>query len=274
MNNVDLSSDDISRYSRQLLLDDIDETGQANIKQAYAVVIGLGGLGSLVARYLVGAGIGKVLLVDSDTVEKSNIHRQVLFNQDHIGQHKTQASYAQLRLVNPYTQIELAENQANSSNLPSLISGAHCVLDCSDNITTRKAINAACVNQRTALFIAAASQYSWQAINLRCNGSDSGCYACLLAQTTVQEDCMSQGILGPVVGMAACFQATQALLYLASTNVESGVNPEANPSAEPKANSETQNTWGKYYIMNAATAQFQSFSLPAYKHCEVCQCHK
>ncbi len=93
MNNVHLSSDDISRYSRQLMLDDIDEKGQARLKQAYAVIIGLGGLGSLVARYLVGAGIGKVLLVDNDTVDKSNIHRQVLFNQEHIGQHKSTFIY-------------------------------------------------------------------------------------------------------------------------------------------------------------------------------------
>ncbi|ANB20519.1 thiamine biosynthesis protein ThiF [Alteromonas stellipolaris] len=253
MNNVHLSSDDISRYSRQLMLDDIDEKGQARLKQAYAVVIGLGGLGALAARYLVGAGIGKVLLVDHDTVDKSNIHRQVLFNQAHIDQRKTQASYEQLRLINPHTQIELADVQANSSNLASLISGAHCVLDCSDNITTRKAINAACVSQRKALFIAAASQYSWQAINLRSNESNCGCYECLLAQTTVQEDCIKQGILGPVVGMAACFQATQALLYMA--------NPKVNI------------TWGQYTIMNVASAQFQSFSLPPYKHCEVCQCH-
>lgn len=252
MNSVHLSADDISRYSRQLLLDDIVEEGQARLKQAYAVVIGLGGLGTLVARYLVGAGIGKVLLVDNDTVDKSNIHRQVLFNQEHIGQYKTKASYAQLRPVNPHTQIELAEVQANSSNLVSLISGAHCVLDCSDNITTRKAINAACVNQRTALFIAAASQYSWQALNLQLNENNHGCYACLLAQTKVQEDCISQGILGPVVGMAACYQATQALLYMA--------NPKVNI------------TWGQYTIMNVATAQFQSFSLPAFEHCEVCQC--
>ena len=90
MNSVHLSADDISRYSRQLLLDDIVEEGQARLKQAYAVVIGLGGLGTLVARYLVGAGIGKVLLVDNDTVDKSNIHRQVLFNQEHIGQNKSQ----------------------------------------------------------------------------------------------------------------------------------------------------------------------------------------
>jgi len=252
MRGMHLSVDDISRYSRQLMLDDIDEEGQARLKQAYAVIIGLGGLGTLVARYLVGAGIGKVLLVDSDTVDMSNIHRQVLFNQTHIGQHKTQACYTQLRIVNPHTQIKLAKVQATSSNLPSLIAGAHCVLDCSDNITTRKAINAACVNQRTALFIAAASQYSWQAINLHLSEKNSGCYACLLAHITVQEDCISQGVLGPVVGMAACFQATQALLYT------------ANPKASIK--------WGQYNIMNVATAQFQSFSLPAYKHCEVCQC--
>ena len=252
MNSVHLSADDISRYSRQLLLDDIVEEGQARLKQAYAVVIGLGGLGTLVARYLVGAGIGKVLLVDNDTVDKSNIHRQVLFNQEHIGQYKTKASYAQLRPVNPRPRIELAEIKANSSNLPLLITGAQCVLDCSDNITTRKAINAACVNQRTALFIAAASQYSWQAINLQLSEKNSGCYACLLAHTRVQEDCISQGILGPVVGMAACFQATQALLYMA--------NPKTNI------------TLGQYHIMNVATAQFQSFSLPAFEHCEVCQC--
>jgi molybdopterin/thiamine biosynthesis adenylyltransferase len=291
-----LNKDDIRRYSRQLLLNEIDEEGQANLRSAHAVVIGLGGLGTLTSRFLVGAGVGNITIVDGDIVELSNLQRQVTYNETHLGDLKAKALRNELYKVDPSIQINTKNLFADKRNLQQLIDNATCVLDCTDSVTIRKEINAACVAAKKPLFIAAASGFSWQAINLPChsfltsahlltpgsgctseahystqtNHTDQanytsptnnvsrnvdnpcGCYNCLVAQHNVTQDCQSQGVLGPVVGIAACHQATQALLFLAKR-----------PLAKIQ--------WGRYIVGNAVNATAQSFHLPPSPDCKVCQ---
>ena len=261
-----LTHQEIKRYSRQLLLDDIDEEGQRNIANAHVVIIGLGGLGSVAARYLIGAGVaaqckaratalsceGKLTLVDGDTVDVSNLQRQTSYNEMHLGELKTNALKSELQKVNPYASIELKSRFADSKNLHTIIQNATCVLDCTDNVSVRKAINKACVSANVPLFIASASGLTWQAININSALNESGCYHCLVSHIHVNENCVSQGILGPVVGMAACHQATQVLLYLAK-----------------KAHANIK--WGHYIHADAAQGKMQSFFLPPSANCEVCQ---
>lgn len=247
-----LSNDDIKRYSRQLLLPQIEEEGQQHIAQAHVVVIGLGGLGALSARYLVGAGVGNITLVDGDTVDLSNLQRQVTYNEMHLGELKAKALEGELRKVNPSINIINKNRFADSDNLPTLLSNATCVLDCTDNIAVRMQINAACFRTATPLFIAAASGHMWQAINLPQNSKTCGCYACLTSSINVHENCVSKGVLGPVVGMAACHQTTQVLLFLAK-----GFGADIQ--------------WGQYLHGNAASGTIQHFALPPSSHCEVCQ---
>ncbi len=247
-----LAHEDIRRYSRQLMLDCIDHDGQLNLARSHAVIVGLGGLGSLTARYLAGAGVGNITLIDGDTVDISNLQRQISYNEMHLGELKAKSLYTELRKVNSQLNIKFRSVFADCNNLPTLISSAGCVLDCTDNITIRKQINLATVRASIPLFIAAASGLTWQALNLPQNSATCGCYECLVSHVAVREDCVSKGILGPVVGMAACHQATQALLFLAQ-----GFNANIK--------------WGHYVNAHAGLGTLQSFKLPPSSSCEVCQ---
>lgn len=246
-----LTNEDIKRYSRQLLLDDIGEDGQNNIARSHAVIIGLGGLGSLAARYLAGAGIGTLTLVDGDVINISNLQRQVSYNEMHLGDLKAKALSSELHKVNPHVITRAKCLYADIDNLPALIREADCVLDCTDNVTIRRKINKACVDATIPLFIGAASGITWQALNVDIN-KEGGCYHCLTSSIQVQENCMTQGVLGPVVGMAACHQSTQALLFLAKRD-------------------SAPITWGHYITGNAGAGTMRSYSLPRFPHCEVCQ---
>ncbi|TKB02083.1 HesA/MoeB/ThiF family protein [Alteromonas portus] len=250
--NSQLEHQDIRRYSRQLLLDCIDHDGQLNLANAHAVVVGLGGLGSLTARYLAGAGVGNITLVDGDTVDISNLQRQISYNEMHLGELKAKSLHNELRKVNSHLNIRFRCLFADSDNLPTLISSATCVLDCTDNIFVRRQVNVATFRASIPLFIAAASGLTWQALNLPQNSATCGCYECLVNSIAVREDCLSKGILGPVVGMAACHQATQALLFMAK-----GFDADIK--------------WGHYVNAHAGLATLQSFKLPPSSSCEVCQ---
>ena len=155
-----LSREDIARYSRQLLLSEINEEGQQNLANAHVVIIGLGGLGCLAAHYLVGAGVGSqagsITLVDGDTVEISNLQRQIAYNEMHLGELKANALQGELSKVNAAVNLNVKCLFADSKNLAAMMAQATCVLDCTDNIMTRKQINAACVKNHVPLFIAAA----------------------------------------------------------------------------------------------------------------------
>ena len=247
-----LTKQEITRYSRQLLVDAIDEEGQHNLTHAHAVIIGLGGLGSLVARLLAGAGVGTLTLVDGDVVEMSNLARQVPYNEMHLGELKTRALSRELNKVNPEVTLHIKSLFADKNNLPSILANANCVLDCTDEVKQRKQVNAACASKQLPLFIAAASGCTWQAINLSFQRPIKGCYACLVSQIKIRDDCTTKGVLGPVVAMAACHQATQALLFLAN-----------------KQHADIQ--WGQYLVYNAVKPALQSFSLAPFPHCEVCQ---
>ncbi len=247
-----LSHHEIRRYSRQLILTDIEDEGQRNIGASTVVVIGLGGLGALSARYLVGAGVGNITLVDGDIVDISNLQRQVIYNEMHLGDLKAKALCTELKKVNPHVNVQFKSLYADSKNLLSIIEGATCVLDCSDTIETRKCINQACIEAEKPLFIAAASGLTWQGLNVSKQQENCGCYACLVELVEVPDNCMNHGILGPVVGMAACHQATQALLFLAK-------GFQANIK------------WGQYIHCHTAHCTVRSFALFPSSHCEVCR---
>jgi sulfur carrier protein ThiS adenylyltransferase/adenylyltransferase/sulfurtransferase len=247
-----LTKQDIKRYSRQLGLSQIEEQGQQNIMQSHVVVIGLGGLGTLASRYLVGAGVGKITLIDGDVVDMSNLQRQIAYNEMHLGELKAKALCNELKKVNPHTTCNYKSLFVDSNNLPTLLSNATCVLDCTDSVATRQQINHACIASSIPLFMASASGVTWQAINISSQVKNTGCYACLVEHITLQEDCISQGVLGPAVGMAACHQAAQALLFLSK-----------------RYSADIQ--WGRYLNCHVAQGAMQSFSLLPSSHCEVCQ---
>ena len=241
----------IQRYSRQLLVAGMTEASQQTLATANVAIIGLGGLGGLAARYLVGAGVGHLHLIDGDRVSISNLHRQTLYTGQHIGQFKTIAAEQALSSINPDSSLSFTNTFVSSKHLHQILPNYDCVLDCSDSVDTRLAINAACLTHHVPLFIAAASGTTWQSINLHRSHKKHGCYACLTSFVDVNEDCMTKGILGPVVGMAASHQANQVLLYLTNKN--------------------TMDNWGTYLNVDARTGVMNRFTLSPSPCCEVCQ---
>ncbi|HSW12909.1 MAG TPA: HesA/MoeB/ThiF family protein [Solimonas sp.] len=199
-----------ARYSRQVILPEIGVNGQQLLRDSTALVIGLGGLGSIAAAYLAGAGVGRLVLADRDRVETSNLQRQLLYRQADVGRAKTEAARAQLAALNPEVELELTD----AEGWPAAVYAADVVLDCSDNFPTRFEINRACVTRRRPLVSGAAIRMEGQlaVFDLRWGGP---CYACLYPDAgEAQETCEEAGILGPVVGAVGAMQALAALQIL------------------------------------------------------------
>ncbi len=207
-----LSGKDYIRYSRQVMLESIGEPGQEKLAEATALIVGLGGLGCPVAQYLAAAGIGKLILVDDDQVETTNLHRQILYTESQVGQAKVDAAKTALQSLNSSVQIETHQLRANEDNLHELVTASTVILDCSDNLTTRLAINKTAFSGQKPLVIGSAIRLEAQVISFDFTGNKPGCYACLM--DNIQEealDCAAAGVLGPVPGIAASMQALAAI---------------------------------------------------------------
>lgn len=206
------------RYSRQMLVPEVGEEGMGKLAKARVLIIGLGGLGQLAAQYLAAAGVGSLTLVDPDTIEISNLPRQLLYQEADIGKYK--ALVAKHKLTHAFANItlEALTVSATKSSLPSLLKAKDLVLDCTDNFNTRQAINFACVTQKIPLIIAAIANLSGQILMVDGpNSNESGCYHCLFPASTNQaHDCTTLGVMGPSVGVMASMQAQWALNYLLS----------------------------------------------------------
>jgi molybdopterin/thiamine biosynthesis adenylyltransferase len=201
---------DLARYSRQIVLREVGVNGQQLLRDSTAMVLGVGGLGAAASLYLAGAGVGRLLLVDRDRVELTNLQRQVLYRQADLGRSKTAVAHDQLVALNPQVATELFDADDWMGALPQ----ADVVLDCSDNFTTRFALNAACVKARKPLVSGAAIRFEGQlaVFDLRRGGP---CYACLYPDAgEAQETCEEAGVLGPVVGTVGSLQALAALKIL------------------------------------------------------------
>lgn len=205
------------RYARQLVLPQFGEAGQAALADASVTLIGCGGLGTVAAAYLAGAGVGRLVLVDHDRVELSNLHRQILFRESDIGQPKAAALAAALQERNPESDYAAVTTPADADSLPNLIGASDLVLDCSDNFPTRYAINAACVQRRIPLLSAAAIRLDGLVLALLPGRREQACYHCVFPQSPQHpsgESCQDAGVLGPSVGVVASQQASQALAIL------------------------------------------------------------
>ncbi len=202
------------RYSRQIMLPEIGIEGQQGLRDARALVVGLGGLGSPVAMYLAAAGIGTLHLVDDDHVDLSNLQRQIVHRSDALGQAKTQSAARALRQLNPATALILSARRLHGDALDEAVAAAELVLDCSDNFDTRFAINRACRRARTPLVSGAAIRWEGQ-IAVFDPRSDGACYRCLYPeQGETDERCSENGVVAPLVGVIGAMQAVEAIKLL------------------------------------------------------------
>ncbi|MFM6961780.1 MAG: HesA/MoeB/ThiF family protein [Polynucleobacter victoriensis] len=249
-----MNDQDLLRYSRHILLDDIGIEGQEKILAAHAIVIGAGGLGSAAAPYLAAAGVGKITLIDHDTVDLTNLQRQIMHNQNSVGQAKVQSGKAMLLNLNPHVQVNALQEKATAELLDQLLPTASVVLDCSDNFTTRHMVNAACVKHKVPLVSGAAIKFDGQVTVIDPRQTGTPCYACLFPadQEFNEVQCSTMGVFSPLVGIIGSIQAAQALQVIMQIG-------------EPLV--------GKLLLWDARSSQVDQIALHQRDDCPICSRH-
>ena len=207
------------RYSRQIKLPQIGLEGQQRLRDARALVIGMGGLGSPAALYLASAGVGHLVISDFDRVELSNLQRQIIHREATIGEPKADSARLTLNEINSSVQITSIDWQLADDELTQQIELADVVLDCSDNFETRFAVNDACVATKTPLVSGAAIRFEGQLLTIEPGKSDSPCYRCLFPDEGFAETCSVEGVLSPVVGVIGTLQALEAVKLISGAGV-------------------------------------------------------
>jgi molybdopterin/thiamine biosynthesis adenylyltransferase len=246
-----MTDDDLLRYSRHILLDDIGIEGQERIRAARALVVGAGGLGSPAALFLASAGIGRLTLVDDDTVDLTNLQRQLAHTHDRIGQPKVASARTAALALNPTLDIVGIERRVDGGQLAALVAEADVVLDCSDNFATRQAINAACAAAAVPLVAGAAIGFDGQLSVYDVRRADAPCYACVFPPDSQVPEvrCATMGVFAPLVGIIGSMQAAEALKLVAGIG-------------SPLA--------GRLQMLDALTMSWTEIRVPRDPRCTVC----
>ena len=246
-----MNDEQLLRYSRHILLDAIGIEGQRRIIEAKVLVIGAGGLGSPAALYLASAGVGQITLADGDTVDLTNLQRQILHTQERIGQLKALSGQTALAGINPEVQVDAISERLAGERLERLVAEADAVLDCCDNFDTRHAVNRACVRQRTPLISGAAVRFSGQISVFDPRRDNSPCYHCLFPEGEDVEEmrCAVTGVFAPLTGIIGATQAAEALKILSG-------------AGEPLI--------GRLLLLNALSMEWRSIRFGKDPHCAVC----
>ena len=212
-----MQDEQLLRYSRQIMLPQVDIESQEAILASRVLIVGLGGLGCPVALYLAAAGVGELVLADFDEVDLSNLQRQIAHGQADIGKLKVDSAAASIAEINPHTQVTCLSERLQDDALLAAVDQATLVLDCSDNFTTRQAINRACVETKTPLVSGAAIRMEGQVAVFDSRHEDSPCYHCLYSVDGDENlTCSESGVLAPLVGVIGSVQALEALKILAN----------------------------------------------------------
>ena len=213
----ELNDSALLRYSRHILLPEIDIEGQQRLLAARVLVVGAGGLGAPALLYLASSGVGQLTLADDDTVELTNLQRQVIHDMQTLGQPKVASAAARLAAINPDVQLRLLNERLAGDSLAAEVAAHDLVLDCSDNFATRHAINRACVAARVPLVSGAAVRFSGQLAVYDVRDEASPCYHCLFPEEGEASDgpCATFGVLAPLVGVIGSLQAVEAVKLLA-----------------------------------------------------------
>ena len=211
-----MTDEQLLRYSRHILLDEIGIEGQARISGSHVLMVGAGGLGSPVALYLGSAGVGHITVVDNDSVDMSNLQRQIIHTMGRVDQPKALSAQVAIAAINPEVRVTPVVARADAALLDTLVAQADVVLDCCDNFATRHAINAACVKHRKPLVSGAAIRFDGQLCVYDARDLDSPCYACVFPPDATFEEtrCATLGVFAPLVGLIGAMQAAEALKLL------------------------------------------------------------
>ena len=211
-----MNDEQLLRYSRHILLPDIGIEGQQKLHDAHALIIGAGGLGSPVALYLAASGVGTLTLVDDDTVDLTNLQRQIIHRTSSVGTPKVDSARASLAEINPDVRVTALNERADRKRLLELVAQADIVIDCSDNFATRYALNQACVELKKPFVSGAATRFDGQVAVFDMRQASSPCYHCLYPEQpdALETRCAIMGVLAPLVGIIGSMQAAEALKVL------------------------------------------------------------
>lgn len=213
---IDLSDEQLLRYSRQIMLDGFDIAGQQALLEATVLVVGLGGLGSPAAMYLAAAGIGRLVLADGDAVDLSNLQRQIAHATASIGQPKVESAAVTLAALNPEVAVETVAGYLDGEALEQAVANADVVVDATDNFSTRFALNRACVAVGRPLVSGAAIRTEAQLTVYDPRRSDSPCYRCLYSEQSGEDlACSEAGVIAPLVGVIGSLQALEVIKLVA-----------------------------------------------------------
>ena len=207
-----MNDQQLLRYSRQIMLPQVDIEGQQKLLGSKALIIGAGGLGSPASIYLAAAGVGQITIYDDDEVDLSNLQRQIAHHTDDIGTDKVISTQQTLKNINPDTKVVAVKQRLEADQLKKEVINADVVLDCCDNFTTRFAVNAACVEHKTPLVSGAAIRFEGQVAVFTPGRADSPCYNCLYADNGEEmQNCATNGVIAPVTGIIGSIQAMEAM---------------------------------------------------------------
>ena len=246
-----MNDEQLLRYSRHILLDPIGIDGQIRIRESRLLIVGAGGLGSPAALYLASAGVGKIILADGDTVDLTNLQRQILHGQSSLGLAKALSGQTALARINPEVKVVPVTERLAGQQLEALVADVDAVLDCCDNFDTRHAVNRACVAHRVPLISGAAIRFSGQVAVFDARRADSPCYHCLFPEGEDAEEmrCAVTGVFAPLTGIIGATQAAEALKLISGAG---------------------QSLAGRLLLLDALNMEWRSVRYGKDPHCAVC----
>ncbi len=247
-----MNDNQLLRYSRHILLPQIDIAGQEKLNQSRVLIVGAGGLGSPIALYLAASGVGNLIICDSDRVDLTNLQRQIIHDSSSIGLAKVLSAKQTLTRINPEVNVITIQEQVDATKLLQLATGVDAVVDASDNFSTRYDINQACVTQKKPLISGAVVRFDGQVSVFDLRHADSPCYHCLYPITAgEQEDmpCAIMGVFSPLVGIIGCMQAAETLKIL--LNIGESLN-------------------GRLQLLDSLTMNWRTIKLNKDPTCPVC----
>ena len=212
-----MNDDQLLRYSRHILLDDLGVEGQQRLLDSHALIVGAGGLGSPVAMYLAASGVGHITIADHDVVDLTNLQRQIAHTTERVGMSKVASATQAMQALNPEVRVSALAHKLDVKELDALVPTVQVVVDCCDNFATRQAVNAACVKHHVPLVSGAAIRMDAQLAVYDARDAKSPCYACIFPPDEAPEEvrCATLGVLAPLVGVVGSLQAMEAVKLLA-----------------------------------------------------------
>lgn len=245
-----MNDDQLLRYSRQIMLPQIDIAGQEKLLSAKVLIVGAGGLGSPVAMYLAAAGVGHLVIYDDDSVDLSNLQRQIIHHTADIGLDKVISSANTLKNLNPDVKVTAVKAKLEGETLENEVKNADVVLDCSDNFKTRFAINSACVKTKTPLVSGAAIRFEGQVSVFTSGKNESPCYNCLYQSDGEElQTCSTNGVISPIVGIVGSIQALEAIKLICEIG---------------------ETLTGRLLVIDGLTMEFNTLKLRKNPHCKTC----